>query len=438
MKTPALLSVLIFCTVSLSYGQWRYTNLSSPKERMGVTTSGTKAFFAGGHDGNTTLNLVESYDVVTGSWANTGNLIIPRQVIAGVACGSKLFFGGGANANLSTVYSTVDIYDTATGQWSTGQLSVARFDIAAVSKGNKVLFAGGSNFDIVCTSVVDIYDFSTGTWSTDNLSIARGGMAAAVVGDLAVFAGGFINGGEVSSRVDIYNFATDTWSTDELSEARVWASAVTVGNKVIIAGGMKSFPNIPSNVVDIFDASTETWSTKTPLSVPRAWISAGTVKGKAYFAGGCNVANGGIIYDLTDIIDIYDVANETWSTDVLFQPKMGQGLSVGNYFLVAGGNSDEGLLSLVEILHDSTNFIPENANHLTVNIYPNPADQLVRISIKDGTVFEEASIYTHSGQLVYQGIPDDNTLDISSLQPGVYILEVNYNNQPIRGKLVIE
>ena len=37
----------------------------------------------------------------------------------------------------------VDLYNSATGTWSTAQLSVARFDLAAASVGSVALFAGG-------------------------------------------------------------------------------------------------------------------------------------------------------------------------------------------------------------------------------------------------------------------------------------------------------
>jgi hypothetical protein len=40
--------------------------------------------------------------------------------------------------------SNVDLYDSASGTWSTAQLSVARFMIAATSVGNVAIFAGGS------------------------------------------------------------------------------------------------------------------------------------------------------------------------------------------------------------------------------------------------------------------------------------------------------
>ena len=43
--------------------------------------------------------------------------------------------GGSTNA--------VDLYNSATGAWSTARLSVARFELAASSVGNVAIFAGG-------------------------------------------------------------------------------------------------------------------------------------------------------------------------------------------------------------------------------------------------------------------------------------------------------
>jgi hypothetical protein len=39
--------------------------------------------------------------------------------------------------------NVVDVYNSATGAWTTAQLSVARYGLAAASVGNVALFAGG-------------------------------------------------------------------------------------------------------------------------------------------------------------------------------------------------------------------------------------------------------------------------------------------------------
>ncbi len=415
MKKFTFLSAILLCTVWMAIGQWTYTNLSSPKKLMGVATLGTKAYFAGGHNGSTALALVESYDVETGIWANIGNLSVARQAPSGVTCGSKLFFGGGVSANFNTVYSTVDVYDTVSGTWTVAQLSTARFDIAALSYGNKVFFAGGCNYNIVCTDVVDIYDVLTGTWTISNLSIARAGMAYAVVGDLAVFAGGFVDGGGISDQVDIYNFTTNTWTTATLSEARVWASAVIVGDKVIIAGGMKYFPNVPSNRVDIFDASTGTWSTAS-LFEPRSWLSAGAVNGNAYFAGGSNVANGGVPYDFSNIVDIYNEADNSWSVDVLATPRQSQGLAVGDYFLVAGGSCDAGMLSSVEILYAPyvPHIIHVPGDYPTIQAGINAAHDNDTVLVADSTYYENINFIGKPILVASEFILDGDTNHINN------------------------
>ena len=48
-----------------------------------------------------------------------------------------------ATADVGTLSNVVDVYNGATGAWSTAQLSVARYNLAAASVGNVALFAGG-------------------------------------------------------------------------------------------------------------------------------------------------------------------------------------------------------------------------------------------------------------------------------------------------------
>lgn len=44
------------------------------------------------------------------------------------------------------------------------------------------------------SNAVDVYNSATGTWSTARLSVARDRIAATSVGNVALFAGGYIQG----------------------------------------------------------------------------------------------------------------------------------------------------------------------------------------------------------------------------------------------------
>jgi len=88
--------------------------------------------------------------------------------------------------------NAVDLYNSATGTWTTARLSVARAILAAASVGDVVVFAGGIG-PLNQHNTVDLYNSSTGVWTTAQLSVARC-VAASSVGNVAVFAGGWING----------------------------------------------------------------------------------------------------------------------------------------------------------------------------------------------------------------------------------------------------
>ncbi len=399
MKKTLLLSAIFLCTVWISYGQWTYTNLSEPKSFMGSAALGNKAYFAGGYNGTSYLSTVEVYDVTTGTCEVMGNLSAPREIIGGgISCGSKVFFPGGFDWSAS--YSVVDIYDTATGQWTTGELSQARFSIASVCYQNKVMFAGGFVYSgQYHSNVIDIYDTETGEWTVDHLTVAREGIAAAVVGDLAIFAGGITNSGGVTDRVDIYDFADSTWRQASLSQARGMANATTVGNLVVIAGGVIGYIN-PTDVVDIYDAATNTWSTAA-LSFPRsAQTNDATVSGKAFFAGGGEFMGNGFRFP-SDVIDIYDPQSDTWSVDHLSQPLINHSvLGIGGYLIVAGGENDiEEYYSRIEVYHDPT-LIHVPADYSSIQEAINSSSDGDTVLVDDGTYYENINFIGRKPLLV--------------------------------------
>ena len=318
MKKVIVLLVLVV-GMNCTKGQWTFSSLSVPTDYMGATVLGSKAYFAGGEDCINLLSVVEIYDIQTGLWNTSNNLSVARELPFATTCGSKIFFAGGVDFYISgAVFSTIDIYDTVTQEWSVKQLSIPRLQAAIVSHGNKVLFAGGTNYSQgIWYDIVDIYNVETEEWSTATLSEPRV-VWWTKVGDLAIFAGGY-NAQQSSKRVDIYNFTTDTWSIDSLSVPRAFIGVTTIGNKVLFAGGMVS-GNTATDIVDIYDATTGTWSTAN-LSLARAFADnqqAVTACGKAFFVGGGKIhLTQGYWTAAYQVIDIYDYATNTWSVDTM-------------------------------------------------------------------------------------------------------------------------
>ena len=80
------------------------------------------------------------------------------------------------------------------------------------------------------------------------------------------------------------------------------------------------------------------------------------------------------------------------------------------------------------------NTIANNTNSITV--YPNPATDLLNISLSNGTAIETVNIYNVSGKLVNNTKLNGNQIDISQLNNGVYMVEVITVNGSFKTKFV--
>ena len=193
-------------------------------------------------------------------------------------------------------------------------LPYPRSDVAATAVDGLVLFAGCDTLNsqgVSYSSEVDIYNTATGTWSTSQLSAARSGIAATTIGDLAIFAGGQNAGGDTST-VDVYDAQTGAWTTWQMPKAYTGLAATSAGTKVFLAGGgSPSAGSIggDSEDIPIYDTSAGDWVTAA-LSTPRDQLAATTVDDLVMFAGGGHLYNVTDSAAMSDSVDIYDTTTD--------------------------------------------------------------------------------------------------------------------------------
>lgn len=125
-----------------------------------------------------------------------------------------------------------------------------------------------------------------------------------------------------------------------LNDPRKLSVAAAVGNKIIFAGGIPvpvgPGPNF-SATVDIYDATTNSWSTAS-LSQPRSGMTVATMGTKVFFAGGTGMLPSGRV-GLTSRVDIYDAVANTWSTmEMPHADGLLSSLASGNKLVIVGGN----------------------------------------------------------------------------------------------------
>ena len=437
--------------------QWSYTTLTQDKARLGSASLGTKGYFAGGEDPQgLQIAEVQVYDVELEDWDTIINLSVPRSHPACAAAGGKIFFAGGTNLTIPLMFDDIDVWNTVTHQWDPLMNLMFPRVTYALGYGNKVLFAGGIDFEMgIVHDIVEIYDVETEQWSYTQLSLARAAFAYAVVGDLAIFAGGFTFSplNPITDQVDIYNFTTDTWSTAKLSTPRGFLAAATVGTKVLIAGGVNP-DNTLSKRVDIYDAATNSWSIDS-LSGPRAMFQddATTICGElAYFAGGGT-------FDLnymgwmenSDVIDIYNNVEGTWSVDYLPEPVNQHAVAgVGDHFIAAGGFGVDGVPIFTVGIYKclwcgSDEESAVGGQQSAVRFYPNPTGGIVdcQLSIVDCRRVS-LKLYDCQGKeimILFEGsLPvGEQTIrfDISGLPAGIYYYRLlTADGRLLTGKIV--
>jgi hypothetical protein len=237
-------------------GQWSTATLSEHLSRPQAATVGTQVLVAANRTsllpGGRVSDRVDIYDAATGQWS-TATLSVARAAPFPATVGSLVLFAGGTLGrtppNDAVTSDRIDLYDSATGAWSTATLSrsggqsLPRWGFAVAQVGTQVLFAGGftgARMGLAQSRVVDIYDAASGQWTTGELSVVLPEgerLSVAEVGTRALFAGG--------SGVDIYDSTTGRWSTARLSQRRVRMAVATVGNRVLLAGGA---------AIDIYDS----------------------------------------------------------------------------------------------------------------------------------------------------------------------------------------
>ncbi|MEH6511549.1 MAG: malectin domain-containing carbohydrate-binding protein [Maribacter arcticus] len=153
----------------------------------------------------------------------------------------------------------------------------------------------------------DEFDPVTGVWtSLPNAPRARDHFHAAVIGDKLYVAGGRLSGGDggtfapLISEVDVYDFTTQTWSTvADLPTPRAAASVVPFENELYVIGGEIQV-DLQGNTIgdavkttEAFNPNTGTWSNKTNLLTERHGTQAIVSGDGIHVTAGSNSLGGG-------------------------------------------------------------------------------------------------------------------------------------------------
>lgn len=209
------------------------------------------------------LQSVERWSVTSKTWSAVSPLAVEHEgLTATVLTDGRVLVVGGDS-------TTCELFNPATGTWvTTGSLAHRRRYHSAVRLNDgRVMVYGGefvSAFIGYTTGTAELYNPASGTWSTVAAGASRARHAATLLADGRVFVAGgleLVPGPDPSlATAQIFNPATGLWSAaPSMAEGRTHATATLLSNgRVLVVGGQRSDSTF-SDLSQAFDPATGTW-----------------------------------------------------------------------------------------------------------------------------------------------------------------------------------
>jgi N-acetylneuraminic acid mutarotase len=341
-----------------------------------------------------------------------------------VWCAGRVISGTGAAPS----GVTADFYqlDPTQQQWTTSaplvQGKERQYAAAFVDENTFYLVGGEQN---ATTPLNDhlMYDVYYGAWLSlsDHPSPGLYGAAAFRIDDKFYLAGGKTTAGALSSKVWQYDLSTHAWSQkqDLPFPSLFRASACGYNGSGYLIFGMQQGDKYSSKFYR-YDPASDTWSQLPSLnSVGRAYSSLNMLDGKLCVVGGNDSA-----YHFYNDTWFFDTSDSTWTAGPSLPGTARRGgmtCSSGHDLYYVCGLL-EGNLRTQECWQLRGIFSSVVKEEIGVlRLKPNPVQNTLYIvgAIIPGTV----SISSAQGCLLYKGFVENDSLDVSWLSPGVYILE---------------
>jgi hypothetical protein len=220
------------------------------------------------------LASAELFDPASGSFTETGTMAAPRTLHTATLLGNGkvLVVGGDSGDDFSTPLATAEIFDISTGMFMpTGNMVSARAGHTATLLANgKVLVAGGSSGD-----VAELFDPATGEFTaTGSMETSRTNGTATLLknGDVLV-SGGVDASGNPVATAELFDPTTGMFTpTGSMSVARAAHTATLLTSGEVLVTGGRSSGGANTTVMataELFDPATGAFVLTGSMESPR-------------------------------------------------------------------------------------------------------------------------------------------------------------------------
>jgi len=311
-------------------GQWA-TGTDMPSERSDLQSlsCGGQLLLLGGlnHSGVVVGNMW-AFDPINEIYSEQASMPTPRYRF-GAACVSKvgeagtshmLYVAGGfADAdtgNSGQSLATVDIFDVASGVWTSGpSLTVARGDLALAAVGETLFAIGGYDWSYNTMDTMEVLDTlaATPAWMLGAaMPHPKGDVQAAVVASKIYVPGGWNAESTFLTSMLVYDPAAGSWSeAAPMSAPRGDKAVVALDGRIFVIGGEMwsgststcdwgwgpedcAVNLIPMHGVEMYSPEDDAWTHMAPLPASRFRFAAAAISGRLGAAGDAGMAEGAI------------------------------------------------------------------------------------------------------------------------------------------------
>ncbi|MCW4054384.1 MAG: hypothetical protein NWE84_05635 [Candidatus Bathyarchaeota archaeon] len=209
------------------------------------------------------------YDPATDNWTAKAAMPTPRAHFGIAVYNNEIFTFGGWEA------SETEVYDPATNTWET------KTPLPSLVK-NPHANVIGNEIYVMSMNGSYCYNIANDSWSIRS-NAPHGGPQTAVDGKIYAFYGDHTN---------IYDPKSDSWSEGASTPITLYKRSVcaTTGvmspKRIYLFGGVRQTFDSGTNITQVYDPKTDTWSLGEPMPTKRSSAAIAVVNDQIYVIGG--------------------------------------------------------------------------------------------------------------------------------------------------------
>jgi N-acetylneuraminic acid mutarotase len=292
-------------------------SMPSARAGLGVVEVNGTIYAVGGWNQPPT-NTTQAYNIANNSWTLKASMPTARMLF-GIAVYQDKIYAIGGKVNQIKVTNATEAYDPTTDTWTTkAALPTPSFGFKANVVNDKIYVIAGvqqiTNTTIKCLNFTRVYDPAIDTWTTKAAipnpvfnygSAVVGNKIYIISGDTLTSNGTLID----TNLIQIYDTQTDSWSTGAAIPVAVNAPAAVTANdsnvsKIYVLGGGSDKLQLTYNLTQIYDPQQDVWANGAAMPTSRFTSGACIANQTLYVIGGAD--------NLAGTADVYalDLANQ--------------------------------------------------------------------------------------------------------------------------------